>query len=108
MKAPYNLILRYLIPQITCVGVLIACSAALSAISDISFDHELAEYITGALAEEDRDRFIDVAGWLLFAGIAGIIIQTIMVILRGLYYIEAFKNRYVGYAVLVSYTITYS
>ena len=81
---------------------MIACSSALSAISDISFEHDIVQNIDGASGEEDRDRFRDVAGWLLFTGIAGIIIQVTMAIFRGLFYVEIIKNRYFLYAVLVS------
>ena len=92
-------------PQIICVGVLIACSAALSAIGDISFEHDIVETIGGASGEDDRDRFRDVAGWLLFAGIAGIISQITIVIIRGLFYFEIIQNRYLTYAVLVSFIL---
>ena len=39
------------------------------------FEHDIVEYFVGASGVEDRDRFRDAAGWLLFAGIAGIISQ---------------------------------
>lgn len=84
--------------QVICLGVLIASAVALASIDDLYSD-DIDEDSTAA---DDRDRYRAVAGWLLFVGIAGIITQGVMVIVRGLYYAEIVKSLFMTFVAIVS------
>ena len=80
---------------------MIASAVALSSIEDL-YPDDIDE---DSSAAEDRDRYRGVAGWLLFVGIAGIITQSVMVVVRGLYYTEIVKSQFMIFAVMVSFYI---
>ena len=42
-----------------------------------------------------------VAGWLLFVGIAGIVIQAVFTIVRVLFYIEVITEQYIIFGIVV-------
>ena len=62
---------------------------------------DLIEFDEDSEAAEDRDRHTGVAGWLLAVGIAGIIVQIIMVIFRGLYFIEVIRSQFFLFGIIV-------
>ena len=53
-------------------------------------------------SDDAKERFRSVAGWLFFLGIAGIITQSILVIVRGLYYADIIKHYFLVFLILVS------
>ena len=57
--------------------------------------------------DNDRDRFRAVAGWLLFASIAGIVSGVLMITARGLCYVQICRSQYNVFAVLVSINTCY-
>ena len=73
----------------------------ISTLQDISyFEDEYADEYDEF--DNDRDRFRAVAGWLLFASIAGIVSRALMITARGLCYVQICRTRYNVFAVLVS------
>ena len=98
-------IYMYICIQIVCVGVLVGCAVALSAIADsLLFEDDTVEEFDAL--EDDRDIFRAVAGWLLFASIAGIVSRIAMVVIRGVFYlgiIDSESMLYLVFAVLVSF-----
>ena len=88
------------IEQAICLGILIASGVTLSTIHDI-YPDQLPE---GSQSKDDKEIYDAVARWLLFASIVGIIVQSIMVIVRGLYFAETIKNNFQVFTVLVSYS----
>lgn len=74
---------------------MIASAVTLSTINDLFEDPE-------GEAADDEEQYRGVAGWLLFVGIAGLITQVIVIILRGLYYGEIIKAQFVAFAIVVS------
>ena len=81
-----------------CLGILITSGVALIAIDDI-YPDELPE---GSQFKDDKETYEGVVRWLLFAGIGGIIFQSIMAIIRGLYFAEIIKSNFHVFTVLVS------
>ena len=86
--------------QVFCLGVLIASAVALSNI-DAFFENfpEDSEF------SDDRDRYRGVAGWMLFVGIAGIVVQAVMTIVRALYYGEIITSQFVAFGIAVSFNM---
>ena len=92
--------------QVLCFGILVASAVAISNINDI---FEGAP--DGSDAADDRDKYRGVAGWLLFVGIAGLITQVAMAIIRGLYYGEIVTSQFIIFGITVSinfYIIVYT
>ena len=79
------------------MGVIVSCGVTVSTVDDL-----FGEADDDSEAGEDRDAYNDVAGWLIFVGIAGIISQVILLIFRLLYYFEAFSANFTVFAVIVS------
>ena len=92
--------------QVLCFGVLVASGVAISNANDYFKDVP-----DDSDAADDRDKYIDVAGWLVFVGIAGLITQVIMAIIRGLYYGEVITSHFLIFGITVSinvYIIVYT
>ena len=83
--------------QVLCFGVLVASGVAISNINDLFEDAP-----SGSPAADDSDQYRGVAGWLLFVGIAGLVTQIIMAIIRGLYYGEAIASQFAIFGITVS------
>ena len=86
--------------QVLCLGVLIASAVAISNINNVFEDVD-----EDSDAADDRDKYRDVAGWLLFVGIAGLITQIIMAIIRGLYYGEVITSHFLIFGITVSINV---
>ena len=86
--------------QILCLGVLIASGAAIYYINDVFEDVD-----EDSTLADDRDKYEDVAGWLVFVGIAGLITQIIMAIIRGLYYGEVITSHFLIFGITVSINV---
>ena len=86
--------------QILCLGVLIVSGAAIYYINDVFEDVD-----EDSTLADDRDKYEDVAGWLLFVGIAGLITQVIMAIIRGLYYGEVITSHFLIFGITVSINV---
>ena len=52
-------------------------------------------------AEEDKNRYRGVAGWLLFVSIAGIISQIVLAIIQSLFYAEVIQKQYSIFRIVV-------
>ena len=92
--------------QVLCFGVLIASGVAIANINDVFKNAQ-----DDSDAADDRDKYRDVAGWLLFVGIAGLITEITIAIIRGLYYGEIIKSQFVIFGITVStnvYVIVYT
>ena len=92
--------------QVLCFGVLVASGVAISNANDYFKDVP-----DDSDAADDRDKYIDVAGWLVFVGIAGLITQVIMAIIHGLYYGEVITSHFLIFGITVSinvYIIVYT
>ena len=86
--------------QVFCLGILIASAVALSNINELYEDVP-----DDSDAADDRDQYRDVAGWLLFVAIVGMVVQIVMVIVRALYYGEVITNQFVAFGIIVSYNV---
>lgn len=95
----------YIRIQVVCVGVVVGCAVTLSAIADsLFFDDDTVEEVDAL--EDDRDRFRAVAGWLLFASIAGIVSRIAMVVIRLVFHLDIIDSEsmlYLVFAVFVSF-----
>ena len=86
--------------QVICCGVLIASAIAIADITDLFKDD--GENLTGA---DDRDKYRDVAVWLLSVGFVGLITQAIIAIIRGLYYGEIITSWFAIFGITVSINV---
>ena len=87
------------INQAICLGILIASGVTLLTIDDI-YPDELPE---GSQFKDEKETYDGVAGRLLFVSIVGIIVQSIMAVVRGLYFAETIKSNFQMFTVLVRY-----
>jgi len=76
-----------------CLGVLIVSAITLATINDIFLYSESAS---------NEGRYRGVAGWLLFVGIAGLIVQAITSVLQGLYHGKIISTCFVAFTIAVS------
>ena len=90
----------YLCIQVICCGVLVASAIAIADITDLFKDD--GENLTGA---DDRDKYRDVAVWLLSVGFVGLITQAIIAIIRGLYYGEIITSWFAIFGITVSISV---
>ena len=84
--------------QVLCIAVLVASAITISTLDDV-FDDVFEDIYSGYLER----RYRGVAGWLVFLGVAGIIIEIVMVIFRGLYFGQFISERFVVFGIVVSF-----
>ena len=86
--------------QVICCGVLVASAIAIADITDL-FKND-GEDLTAA---DDRDKYRDVAVWLLSVGFVGLTTQIIIAIIRGLYYSEIITSWFAIFGITVSINV---
>ena len=86
--------------QVICCGVLVVSAIAIADITDLFKDD--GENLTGA---DDRDKYRDVAVWLLSVGFVGLITQAIIAIISGLYYGEIITSWFTIFGKTVSINV---
>ena len=73
--------------QVLCFAVLVASAITISTLDDIVGDSDSTT--------DEEQRYRGVAGWLVFLGVAGLIIEVIMVIFRALYFGQVISEGFV-------------
>ena len=88
------------------VGALIGAAVTLANVDD-AFPEGIDEP-EGFDFEGDEDAYRDVALFVVISCSLKIVTQTILSIVRGLYFAEYFKKRFLNFAIIVSFIIMYN
>lgn len=86
--------------QALCAGVLVVSGIAVSTIDNLFSDID-----DGTEASEDKTIYKGVAIALLFAASTGIVLQVVIIIIRGLYYVETIKYHFLVFSILVGFNL---
>ena len=81
--------------QVLCFAVLVAAALTISTLDDIVGDSDSTT--------DEEQRYRGVGGWLVFLGVAGLVVEIVMVIVRGLYYGQVISEGFVAYGIVVSF-----